>query len=73
MAWVYLVFAGLFEIGWPVGLKMAQQAETRISGILIAIAFMAVSGFCYGWPKKKYLLVHPMPCGQVLVPLVPFS
>ena len=24
MAWVYLLFAGLFEIGWPVGLKFAQ-------------------------------------------------
>jgi quaternary ammonium compound-resistance protein SugE len=53
MAWVYLVFAGLFEIGWPVGLKMAQQAETRISGILIAIAFMAVSGFLLWLAQKE--------------------
>ena len=53
MAWVYLVFAGLFEIGWPVGLKMAQQAETRISGILIAIAFMAVSGFLLWLAQKQ--------------------
>ncbi len=37
MAWVYLIFAGLFEIGWPVGLKMAQQDETRITGIAIAV------------------------------------
>lgn len=22
MAWTYLLLAGLFEIGWPVGLKM---------------------------------------------------
>lgn len=53
MAWVYLVFAGLFEIGWPVGLKMAQQAETRISGIIIAIAFMAVSGFLLWLAQKE--------------------
>ena len=24
MAWVYLIVAGLFEIGWPVGLKLSQ-------------------------------------------------
>jgi Membrane transporters of cations and cationic drugs len=45
MPWVYLVLAGLFEIGWPVGLKIAQQPETRLKGILIAVFFMAVSGF----------------------------
>jgi quaternary ammonium compound-resistance protein SugE len=45
MHWVYLVLAGLFEIGWPVGLKIAQQPETRLKGIIIAVFFMAVSGF----------------------------
>lgn len=52
MAWIYLIFAGLLEIGWPVGLKMAQQTETRIAGILIAIFFMAVSGFLL-WMAQK--------------------
>ncbi|MFN7695347.1 MAG: DMT family transporter [Burkholderiales bacterium] len=45
MAWVCLLLAGLFEIGWPVGLKMAQEPETRGVGILVAVGFMAVSGF----------------------------
>ena len=44
MAWVYLVLAGLFEIGWPVGLKMAQAPATRLCGIAMAVVFMAVSG-----------------------------
>ena len=44
MAWGYLVFAGLLEIGWPVGLKLAQQPATRWWGILMAVAFMAASG-----------------------------
>ena len=44
MAWIYLILAGLFEIGWPVGLKMAQQPDSRLSGIAIAIGFMTVSG-----------------------------
>jgi quaternary ammonium compound-resistance protein SugE len=44
MSWLYLVVAGCFEIGWPVGLKLAQQAHTRIVGIVIAVVFMLVSG-----------------------------
>ena len=52
MAWIYLVMAGLFEIGWPVGLKVAQQAETRLLGIGIAIFFMAVSGTLL-WMAQK--------------------
>ena len=45
MAWIYLILSGLFEIGCSVGLKMAQVPATRASGIGIAVAFMAVSGF----------------------------
>lgn len=44
MAWMYLVFAGLLEIGWPVGLKMAQAPSTRLLGVAVALAFMAASG-----------------------------
>ena len=44
MGWIYLLVAGLLEIGWPVGLKMAQSADTRLSGILVAIVFMTASG-----------------------------
>ena len=52
MAWIYLILAGVLEIGWPVGLKMAQQAETRISGIIIAIFFMTISGLLL-WMAQK--------------------
>lgn len=44
MSWVYLVLAGLFEIGWPVGLKMAQSSATRVSGIVVAVVCMTISG-----------------------------
>jgi quaternary ammonium compound-resistance protein SugE len=44
MSWVYLVLAGLFEIGWPVGLKMAQDPHSRWSGVALAIVFMGLSG-----------------------------
>ena len=54
MAWIYLLLAGLFEIGWPVGLKMAQEVETRTTGILIAIGFMALSGL-FLWMAQKQI------------------
>ena len=44
MAWIYLISAGLLEIGLPLGLKLAQQEGWRWQGILLAIAFMAGSG-----------------------------
>lgn len=53
MAWIYLIFAGLFEIGWPVGLKMAQEAESRISGIVIAIVCMSISGLLLWLAQKQ--------------------
>lgn len=45
MSWIYLVIAGLLEIGWPVGLKLAQTPQYRGLGIAIAIAFMSGSGY----------------------------
>ena len=45
MGWIYLICAGLMEMGWPVGLKMAQQEGSRVLGVCVAIAFMASSGF----------------------------
>ncbi len=44
MAWFYLLLAGVFEIGWPVGLKLAQEEEHRVMGITVAVLFMAISG-----------------------------
>jgi len=53
MAWVYLTLAGLFEIGWPVGLKMAQRSETRVTGILVAVVFMAISGLLLWFAQRQ--------------------
>lgn len=54
MSWIYLTLAGLFEIGWPVGLKMAQAPETRWIGIGLAVGFMAVSGFLL-WLAQRHI------------------
>lgn len=52
MAWLYLFLAGLFEIGWPVGLRISQNPDNRVLGISLAIIFMAVSGFLL-WLAQK--------------------
>ena len=44
MSWIYLVLAGLLEIGWPVGLKIAQVPATRWAGVAIALGFIVASG-----------------------------
>jgi quaternary ammonium compound-resistance protein SugE len=46
MAWVYLVLAGIMEIGWPVGLKYAQGEQGfRLLPAIAAGISMAVSGW----------------------------
>ena len=44
MSWIYLIVAGLFEIGWPVGLKWAQEPGKPIVGVVLAVLSMAMSG-----------------------------
>jgi len=44
MAWIYLIAAGFFEVGWPVGLKWAQLPDKIIIGIIVAIVCMSLSG-----------------------------
>jgi quaternary ammonium compound-resistance protein SugE len=45
VAWIYLVLAGAFEIGWPLGFKLSQQAEYRVAGIAGAVVSMGLSGW----------------------------
>lgn len=42
MAWIYLFIAGLFEIGWAVGLKYTE-GFTRLWPSIITIATMILS------------------------------
>ena len=44
MAWLYLIAAGLFEIGWPVGLKLSQTPGRLVVGVVVAVACMTASG-----------------------------
>ena len=42
MAWIYLAIAGLFEIGWAIGLKYTQ-GFTRLVPTVLTLASMALS------------------------------
>ena len=52
MSWIYLLIAGLFEIGWPVGIKLAQSESLRVTGIVAAILCMGLSGL-FMWLAQK--------------------
>ncbi len=54
LPWIYLTFAGFKEIGWPVGLKMAQTHGQRVIGVIVALAFMLISGFLL-WLAQKHI------------------
>ncbi|MBQ4567856.1 MAG: multidrug efflux SMR transporter [Desulfovibrio sp.] len=44
--WFVLAAAGLFEIGWPLGFKLAQTAPVwRIPCIALSVVSMALSGW----------------------------
>ena len=52
-AWTLLILAGLFEIGWPVGLKLAQSPGKAIIGTVVAVLCMAVSGLLLFYAQKS--------------------
>ncbi len=45
LAWIYLIIAGLLEIGWPLGFKLSQTTSYRVVYILMAVVCMGLSGF----------------------------
>lgn len=47
MAWVYLLIAGLFEIGWAIGLKYTE-GFTRPLPSVVTVALMVASFACLG-------------------------
>jgi len=45
MAWVILLFAGLMEIGWPLGLKYGwREGGIRTWPLVFAVVSMLISG-----------------------------
>lgn len=42
MSWVYLIIAGLFEIGWPLGFKLAST-YTKYSVVFIGVSVISMT------------------------------
>ncbi|MFZ0266926.1 quaternary ammonium compound efflux SMR transporter SugE [Caulobacter sp.] len=52
MAWIILFIAGLFEIGWAVGLKFTEGFTRPIPTVLTGISLVASMGLL-GWAVKS--------------------
>jgi quaternary ammonium compound-resistance protein SugE len=52
MAWIILFVAGLFEIGWAVGLKFTDGFTRPIPTVLTGISLVASMGLL-GWAVKS--------------------
>ena len=57
MSWIYLLLGGLFEIGWPLGFKLAHIYPQKTLWITLSILSMALSGICL------YLAQRTIPIG----------
>jgi len=53
MAWIYLLLAGCFEMGWPVGLKLAQGPGQKLLGLSVALLCLAFSGLLLWLAQKE--------------------
>ena len=42
--WIYLITAGFFEIGWPLGLKLTALPSFKLLGPIISVISITVSG-----------------------------
>lgn len=45
MSWFYLFLAAIFEVGWPLGFKMADVTGQKYLWIIFAIIAMTLSGY----------------------------
>ena len=53
LAWVYLLIAGVFEIGWQVGYKLSQRPDFLLGGIAIAVSCLAASGYFFWLAQRE--------------------
>lgn len=53
MSWIFLIIAGFFEIGWPLGMKLSQNyPASRYWWLLLSVVSMALSGY-FLWLAQK--------------------
>ncbi|SEF82350.1 MULTISPECIES: DMT family transporter [Parabacteroides] len=61
MGWIYLLLGGFFEIGWPVGMKLAQTTGLRFLYLALAVVSMGLSGYFL------YMAQRTIPIGTAYV------
>jgi quaternary ammonium compound-resistance protein SugE len=61
MSWIYLFIAAIFEVGWPVGFKLAQLTQYKFLWISFAVATMALSG-CFLYIAQKGIPIGTAYC-----------
>jgi quaternary ammonium compound-resistance protein SugE len=52
MDWLFLILAGFFEIGWPLGFKLSQIMQNKFPGLIAAGISMSLSGLLL-WHAQK--------------------
>lgn len=52
MSWFYLIIASIFEVGWPLGLKIATNSNFKLLWIAFAIIVMGLSGVFLYYAQK---------------------
>ena len=53
MAWIYLFLAGLFEMGWPLGFKLAALCPRHhFLYLTLSVISMGVSGLLLYWAQR---------------------
>jgi len=64
MAWLYLVLAGICEIGWPLGLKLGWTDQgARPWWIVFAVVAMTASGALLLW-AQRFIPMGTAYCGM---------
>ena len=53
MAWLYLLIAAFFEVGWPVGFKIADLSTAKIWWIIFSAVTMTLSGIFLYLAQKE--------------------
>jgi quaternary ammonium compound-resistance protein SugE len=56
MDWLYLVLAGIFEVGWPVGIKLAQTGYHKPTFIAFSVICLSASGWLL-WLAQKTIAI----------------
>ena len=50
--WIYLLLAGIFEIGWPLGLRLASISNYKYLGFFFSFITITISGLLL-WVSLK--------------------